>query len=267
MSLIHRQAAVAGQFYPIEAMALSSEIEYYLNNASNLEVHHPKAIIAPHAGYIYSGAIAASGYTQLQNRSTSITNIIILGPAHRVAFNGIATSSARYFDTPLGSVELNQSLIKKLSDLHFIQCHDEAHRNEHSIEVQLPFLQSILGKFTIVPLLIGDCDSNDVSTVLNLLWGGSETFIIISSDLSHFHSYDTATKNDDLTSQAILKLQPEKIHYSDACGRTPINGLLKIAQTKKLKASILDVRNSGDTAGDKTRVVGYGAYSFTEQPS
>ncbi len=265
MTLIHRRAAVAGHFYPTEATVLSAEIEQFLNNASNLELHDIKAIITPHAGYIYSGAIAASAYSQLHNRTTAITNIIILGPAHRVAFSGIATSSAQYFDTPLGSIELNRSLIEKIESLSYVQCHDEAHRDEHSIEVQLPFLQNILNKFTIVPLLVGNCDSNDVATILNLLWGESETLIIISSDLSHFNSYDIATKNDDITSQAILNLQPEKIDYSDACGRTPVKGLLKVAQTKLLKVAILDVRNSGDTAGDKTRVVGYGAYSFTEQ--
>ncbi|MFV1982357.1 MAG: AmmeMemoRadiSam system protein B [Thiohalomonadales bacterium] len=266
MSPTHRITAVAGQFYPNEPAVLQTDINQYLNEVSTLsDSVNPelKAIIVPHAGYIYSGAIAASAYNLLYKQSSTISNIILLGPAHRLSFQGIASSSVHYFDTPLGSVAVNLSLIDKIKHFSFINCIDAAHQNEHCLEVQLPFLQTVLKKFTIVPLLIGECDPNDVATILDFLWGGNETLIIISSDLSHFNNYELAKHNDNNTSQAILNLQPENIHYEDACGRTPVNGLLKIAQKKRLKVSILDVRNSGDTAGDKQRVVGYGAYSFT----
>jgi len=266
MSLTHRIAAVAGQFYPDEPAVLQTDINQYLNEVSTLsdsDNSELKAIIVPHAGYIYSGSIAASAYNRLRKQSSTISNVILLGPAHRLSFKGIASSSANYFDTPLGAVEINSSLVDKLKHFNFINCIDAAHKSEHSLEVQLPFLQIVLKYFKIVPLLIGDCDPDDVAKILEFLWGGKETLIVISSDLSHFNNYKIAIKNDNNTSQAILNLQPENIRYEDACGRTPVNGLLKIAQKKRLKVSILDVRNSGDTAGDKQRVVGYGAYSFT----
>jgi len=266
MSLSHRQAAVAGQFYPDKVAVLQSDITHYITTVVELpELNSiaPKAIIVPHAGYMYSGVIAASAYNLLQKHAATITKAIILGPAHRVSFSGIAISSANYFDTPLGSVEINQSSIDNLTKNDFIHENDAAHEHEHSIEVQLPFLQTILHNFTIVPLLIGQCDENDVASILELLWGGDETLIVISSDLSHFETYEIANKMDTKTSQAILNLQPEKIQFEDACGRTAINGLLKIAQKKNLTPYIIDVRNSGDTAGDKKRVVGYGAYSLS----
>jgi len=262
MSVTHRQAAVAGQFYPLESKVLQSEINQYLSQVSKTEAEECKAIIVPHAGYIYSGSIAASAYTKIQHHPGSISTVILLGPAHRVAFNGIAISSAKYFNTPLGDVVVNQTLNDKIAHFPFVHCNDEAHFDEHSLEVQLPFLQSTLDNFTIVPLLIGNCDSNDVATIIDYLWGGRETLIIVSSDLSHFNDYQTASKIDTNTSQAILNLDPDNIHYQDACGRIPVNALLKIAKQKKLTVKILDVRNSGDTAGDKLRVVGYGAYSF-----
>jgi len=263
MTLIHRQAAVAGQFYSDNPAVLQSDINQYLDEISCSVNFDSKAIIVPHAGYIYSGSIAASAYNALKNRTTSISNVILLGPAHRIPFKGIATSSACYFDTPIGAIEVNRSQLDTIERFDFINCNDTAHQNEHSIEVQLPFLQTVLHDFTITPLLVGDCNSNDVATLLETIWGGDETLIVISSDLSHFNNYDIATKNDNNTSQAILNLKPDNINFEDACGCTPVNGLLKIAQKKRLKVSILDVRNSGDTAGDKNRVVGYGAYSFT----
>lgn len=263
MSLLHRHAAVAGHFYPADITVLQSDINQYLNEVSSSVVQELKAIIVPHAGYIYSGSIAASAYKQLQKRSADISSVILIGPAHRVPFKGIATSSAGFFDTPLGSISLNQSLIDTIKHFDFVSTIDAAHKDEHSLEVQLPFLQSVLHNFTIVPLLVGDCNSNDVTTVLEHLWGQEETLIVVSSDLSHFNSYNIATENDLKTSDAIVNLKPENINFNDACGRTPVNGLLKVAQKKQLKVTILDVRNSGDTAGDKSRVVGYGSYSFS----
>ncbi len=267
MSVSHRNAAVAGQFYSNDPVTLQLDINQYLNNASNISnslFTVSKAYIVPHAGYIYSGDIAASAYYQLKTRSKIITTVILLGPAHQVPFKGIAYSCANYFNTPLGSISVNKSLINKIKHLNYIVCNDEAHEQEHSLEVQLPFLQTVLNNFTIVPLVIGDSNSQEVATLLEQLWGNEETIIIISSDLSHFNTYEVAQKLDKNTSKAISLLQPEKIHYKHACGSTPVNGLLEIAKKKKLKVSILDVRNSGDTAGDKSRVVGYGSYSFSE---
>ncbi len=267
MSVSHRNAAVAGQFYPSDPVMLQSDVNQYLNNASNFSKTlspAPKAYIVPHAGYIYSGEIAANAYNQLKIHPELITKVILLGPAHQVPFSGIAYSSANYFNTPLGAVPVNNSVINKIKHLNFVVCNNAAHKQEHSLEVQLPFLQTVLNKFTVVPLVIGDCSSQDVAIILEQLWGGKDTVIIISSDLSHFNTYQIAQELDKNTSKAISLLQPEKIHYHHACGRTPVNGLLRIAKKKKLKVSVLDVRNSGDTAGDKNRVVGYGSYSFTE---
>ncbi|VAW93010.1 COG1355, Predicted dioxygenase [hydrothermal vent metagenome] len=266
MTASHRNAAVAGQFYPNDSAALQSDINQYLNTVSknSQPKKNAKAYIVPHAAYIYSGGIAASAYNQLKKCSHSISNVVLLGPAHRVAFNGIAYCSAKFFNTPLGSVPVNNSIIKEIKHLNFMLCNDAAHEHEHSLEVQLPFLQTVLKKFTIIPLLVGNCNSLEVSILLEQIWGDSETLILVSSDLSHFNTYQVAKEMDNSTSKAITSLQPEKINYENACGRTPVNGLLDIAKKKNLKVSILDVCNSGDTAGDKNRVVGYGSYSFTE---
>jgi hypothetical protein len=222
----------------------------------------PKAIIAPHAGYIYSGPIAASAYLRIKPARGRITRVVLLGPAHRVGFHGLALSSADYFLTPLGRVPVDQEAVEKISRLPQVHEMDAAHAQEHSLEVHLPFLQEVLGEFNLVPLVVGDAEPGEVAEVLELLWGGSETLIVISSDLSHYHDYKTAQKLDRATSQAIEQLRPEDIQYDHACGRNPVNGLLHMARKRGLKAKTVDLRNSGDTAGTQDRVVGYGAYIF-----
>ncbi|MFC1748949.1 AmmeMemoRadiSam system protein B [Pseudomonadota bacterium] len=257
-----RPAAVAGMFYPDDAETLHQFILDNLNQCNAPPPLPPKAIISPHAGFVYSGPIAACVYRLLQNARNKIKKVVLLGPSHRVPLLGLAASNAEYFTTPLGVIPVDTDAIKKLLTLPQVKVLNEAHTMEHSLEVQLPFLQTVLDDFTLIPLVVGDANPQEVAEVLETLWGDDETLIVISSDLSHYHDYKTAQKMDRTTSEAIVNLQPEKIHHDDACGRIPITGLLTIAKQKGLKAKIVDLRNSGDTAGDKTQVVGYGAYAF-----
>ncbi len=256
-----RNPAVAGLFYPDDPRELQAMIADYLG-AARAEGSVPKAIIAPHAGYIYSGPIAASAYARLKPARGRITRVVLLGPAHRVGFHGLALSSADCFQTPLGRVTVDQEAIKKLGRLSYVHVMDAAHAQEHSLEVHLPFLQEVLGEFSLIPLVVGDAEPREVGEVLDLLWGGTETLIVISSDLSHYHDYKTAQKLDRATSQAIEQLRLEDIQYDHACGRNPVNGLLHVARRLGLRAKTIDLRNSGDTAGSSERVVGYGAYVF-----
>ena len=256
-----RNPAVAGLFYPDDPRELRGMVTDYLGAASAAGTV-PKAIIAPHAGYVYSGPIAASAYARLKPARGRITRVVLLGPAHRVGFHGLAFPSADYFQTPLGRLAVDQEAIKRISALHQVRMMDVAHAQEHSLEVHLPFLQEVLGEFLLVPLVVGDADAREVGEVLDLLWGGPETLIVVSSDLSHYHDYQTAQKLDRATSQAIEQLRPEDIDYDHACGRNPVNGLLYVARRLGLKAKTIDLRNSGDTAGSRDQVVGYGAYVF-----
>jgi AmmeMemoRadiSam system protein B len=259
-----RPPAVAGMFYPADHQQLHDNITQYLNAArsSHTDEQVPKAIIAPHAGYVYSGPVAASAYARLIPARDKIHRVILLGPSHRVPFRGLATSSADVFTTPLGLISLDRTAIDGLADLPQVKCLDEAHNQEHSLEVHLPFLQEALDDFQLVPLVVGDASPAEVAEVLERLWGGPETLIVISSDLSHYHDYETAKRMDRQTSDAIEKLKSEAIHSEDACGCVPLTGLLTLARKRGLHASTIDLRNSGDTAGPKDRVVGYGAYVF-----
>jgi hypothetical protein len=256
-----RNPAVAGLFYPDDPRELHALVSGYLA-AVPASGGVPKAIIAPHAGYIYSGPIAASAYARIQPARGRITRVVLLGPAHRVGFHGLALSSADCFQTPLGRITVDQEAVKKISRLPQVQVMDAAHAQEHSLEVHLPFLQEVLGEFSLVPLVVGDAAPGEVAEVLEALWGGPETLIVISSDLSHYHDYKTAQRLDRATSQAIEQLRLEDIQYDHACGRNPVSGLLHVARKRGLKAKTIDLRNSGDTAGTPDRVVGYGAYIF-----
>jgi AmmeMemoRadiSam system protein B len=256
-----RNPAVAGLFYPDDPRELHALVSGYLA-AVPASGGVPKAIIAPHAGYIYSGPIAASAYARIQPARGRITRVVLLGPAHRVGFHGLALSSADCFQTPLGRVTVDQEAVKKISCLPQVHVMDAAHAQEHSLEVHLPFLQEVLGEFSLVPLVVGDAAPGEVAEVLEALWGGPETLIVISSDLSHYHDYKTAQRLDRATSQAIEQLRLEDIQYDHACGRNPVSGLLQVARQHGLKAKTIDLRNSGDTAGSHDQVVGYGAYIF-----
>ncbi len=256
-----RRPAVAGMFYPDDPHELHDMLQGFLGETRPAE-KAPKAIIAPHAGYIYSGSIAATAYARLALDRDSITRIVLLGPSHRVPFRGLALSSAESFLTPLGEVPLDPGASDALADLPQVSVLDEAHATEHSLEVHVPFLQEILDVFTLIPLVVGEASTREVSEVLERLWGGPETRFVISSDLSHYHDYQTARRLDQATSEAIETLRPEDIGYEDACGRNPVKGLLDVARKHGLKCKTLDLRNSGDTAGPRNQVVGYGAYVF-----
>ncbi|MGM0592940.1 MAG: AmmeMemoRadiSam system protein B [Pseudomonadota bacterium] len=260
MSIV-REPAVAGMFYPDDPAKLQQMVAGFLAEADvPAAAPPPKAIIAPHAGYPYSGPVAASVYARLRPIRDKIRRVVLLGPSHRVGFLGLATSSADAFRTPLGEVPLDSTAIAQVSALPQVHELDQAHMLEHSLEVQLPFLQETLGEFSLVPLVVGDASADEVAEVLEQLWGGEETLIVISSDLSHYHDYETARSMDSATSEAIEQLRPDAIGYECACGRNPVNGLLRVAKRKHLHAETLDLRSSGDTAGPRDQVVGYGAY-------
>ena len=263
-----RQPAVAGMFYPAGREQLHKDVQTYLKG---ITIPHadpvPKAIIAPHAGYVYSGPVAASAYARLLPARDRIHRVVLLGPSHRVPFRGLATSSADAFTTPLGSISLDHAAIQKLAVLPQVHSLDQAHTLEHSLEVHLPFLQEVLDDFQLVPLVVGDASPAEVAEVLETLWGGPETLIVISSDLSHYHDYANAKRMDRRTSDAIEGLRAEAIHSEDACGCVPVSGLLYLAREHGLHASTVDLRNSFDTAGNnaggsREQVVGYGAYVF-----
>jgi len=257
--MLTRKPAVAGVFYPADPKNLESMLAGFLEEA-DCSTKSPKVIIAPHAGYIYSGPIAASAYVRLQVVRDQISKVVLIGPSHRVAFQGLALSGADYFSTPLGDIELDKPLIESLLSLPFVGYLEQAHAMEHSLEVHLPFLQTMLADFKLIPLVAGDASPDQVSQVLELLWGGDETLIVVSSDLSHYHDYASAQRLDRRTSDKIEHLQYQDISSESACGKVPVSGLLKLLNKKALSIKTIDLRNSGDTAGDKQRVVGYGAY-------
>ncbi len=256
-----RAPAVAGSFYPGDRLELTAVVNGFLA-ACRSNAPAPKAIIAPHAGYIYSGPIAASAYARVANARDTITRVILLGPSHRVPLRGLAVSSAEAFATPLGQVSVDLAALARIKHLPQVSISDEAHRQEHSLEVHLPFLQVALADFSLVPLVVGDATAQEVEEVLEILWGGPETLIVVSSDLSHYHDYRTAQRLDQATSAAITALRPEDIDYEQACGRNPILGLLAAARRHGMHGETIDLRNSGDTAGPRDQVVGYGAYVF-----
>ncbi len=260
-----RRPAVAGSFYPNDPAELREMIRGFLKQAKPSGVA-PKAVIAPHAGYIYSGPIAASAYAQIAPARRKIRRVVLLGPSHRVPFCGLAATRADAFATPLGNIPIDKSAFDQIKDLPQVAVIDSAHAREHSLEVHLPFLQEVLGDFRLAPLAVGDATAEEVADVLEELWGGPETLIVISSDLSHYHDYRTAGMMDRAASKAIESLRPEEIDCEQACGRIPISGLLVAAKRHGLCAHTLDLRNSGDTAGPRDEVVGYGAWAFAEKP-
>ena len=261
-----RAPAVAGTFYPADAAQLQRELRALLSAVpATIEKPAPKALIVPHAGYMYSGPIAAQAYARLASVAGRIKRVVLLGPAHRVAVRGLALPDVLRLATPLGEVALDQDAIRTLDGLPQVVISNPTHALEHSLEVQLPFLQTVLGEFQLVPLVVGHATAEDVAEVLERLWGGPETLIVISSDLSHFLPYDIGRQVDAESVRHILHLDAN-LNHEQACGATPVNGLLTLARRMGLRAELLDVRNSGDTAGDKSRVVGYASVAFYEAP-
>ena len=261
--MIHiRPAAVAGMFYPGDPIELRRTVADLLANARPSEpMRAVKALIVPHAGYIYSGPVAASAYGQLGVLRGRIRRVVLLGPTHRVYVRGLALPEADRFATPLGEIPLDREGMQSLAGLPQVTQSAAAHQMEHSLEVQLPFLQQVLGDFRLLPLAVGEATADEVAEVLEQVWGGEETLIVISSDLSHFLPDALARKVDGGTVDAILALNAH-INHEQACGATPVNGLLLAARRHGLQPVVLDVRNSSDTAGDPERVVGYAAFAF-----
>ena len=260
-----RQPAVAGLFYPSNADQLASDISQFLLASHPLDkLPPPKAFIVPHAGYAYSGSVAAEAYAQLNSYRRHIKQVIILGPAHRVALQGLAIMDVQYFRTPLGDIAQDNRLCEELLELPQVNVLDQAHWQEHSLEVQLPFLQTVLEDFSVVALAVGDSTASEIEQVLNKVWGGPETLIVISSDLSHYKDYQTATYVDRSTCEAIEKLDIEHIDYQQACGCVGVKGLLRAARRRDMQVTTLALCNSGDRGGDKEHVVGYGSWAFSE---
>jgi len=262
-----RKPAVAGTFYPSDPTELKSYIISVLKEGNPPEWGPGRAYIVPHAGYIYSAPIAAHAYRYIQREilehQKQIETVVILGPAHTLAFSGIALPQADLWQTPLGTVPVDTKKVMTLSQLPFVQKLDAAHQDEHCLEVQVPFLQHLLKNFKLIPAVVGQASEVDVAHFISQVWD-EKTLILISSDLSHYLDYPSARQFDLQTSEAILNLQSEKIQHAGACGRIPIQGMLEFSKSNHLKPHLLDMRSSGDTAGDKDRVVGYGAYVFTK---
>ncbi|MEA3639528.1 MAG: AmmeMemoRadiSam system protein B [Lamprobacter sp.] len=259
--------AVAGLFYTADPQQLSADVRGFVAEgvarAGDKRLQRAKAIIVPHAGYVYSGAIAGSAYAAIAEQAAQIKRVLILGPPHRIPVRGIAISGASAFETPLGQVPIDEEVVERLiADYPQVSRHDQAFNGEHCIEVQLPFLQVLLEHFSIVPMLVGEIDAQQVAEILEPFWAQDESLILISSDLSHYLDDATGQALDARTSESILNLQPERIGSEQACGRHAIAGLLQLAKRHQGKARLLDLRNSGDTAGPRDRVVGYGAYAF-----
>jgi len=253
-----RPTAVSGLFYPEQANMLESEVRDFLAGKTQTVNGQPKAIIVPHAGYIYSGAVAASAYQYVQAFKNSFTKVLLLGPSHRVAFSGIATPGCEYFSSPLGNTKLDVAALHKLEQLPFVERFPQAHAAEHSLEVLLPFLQITLRDFELVPLVVCDASAASVKYVIDTLWH-ENTLVIVSSDLSHFLDYEHAKAKDRETSH-LIETHYAKLEGDQACGCRPINGLLEFCSENKLDVTTIDMCNSGDVTGDRERVVGYGAY-------
>jgi MEMO1 family protein len=258
-----RPPAVAGLFYPEDARDLADEVAAHLDATEETaqQPGFPKAVIVPHAGYVYSGPVAASAYDLLRPARGIVKRVVLLGPCHRVPVRGLALPQASAFATPLGRIPLDAEAVSAIRELPQVLESAATHAEEHALEVQLPFLQRVLGEFSLVPLVVGDADPEEVAEVLDRLWGGPETLLVISSDLSHYHPYESAQAIDRATVRAILGLDAG-ISHEQACGATPVAGLLIAARRRGLSPRLLDCRNSGDTAGDKRRVVGYASFAL-----
>lgn len=255
-----RPAAVAGLFYPEDARELRGAVATYLRDAS-APTRTPKVLIVPHAGYIYSGPVAGKAYALLGAAARALRRVVLLGPSHRTWFRGLALPSVEAFETPLGVIPIEQSATEKLRRLPGVVVSDQPHALEHSLEVQLPFIQHLAPGAAIVPIVVGEATPAEVAAVIDAAWGGDETLIVASSDLSHYNSYATAQAMDAETARAILQGR-EDLEGHQACGCVVLNGLARALRKRDLHGELLDLRNSGDTAGDKQRVVGYGAFGF-----
>lgn len=259
--MIVRQPAVAGQFYEADRDRLLAQVLALLEQAQPPTLPAPKVLIVPHAGYMYSGGIAALAYQQLLGRGCDYQRAVLFGPAHRVALQGMALPSAQVFRTPLGDIALDRDEIDRVAHLPGFCISDEAHALEHSLEVQLPFLQTLLPNITLVPVVVGHCDANTVASGIEALWGGPETLLIFSTDLSHFHGYEDAARLDGHTCQRLLARRGD-LDGQNACGSYALNGLMHSPAAVDLEMKQLGLCNSGDTGAGRQRVVGYAAFTL-----
>ena len=258
-----RPPAIAGTFYPADPEALAGMVDRFLADARD-DGLSPKALIAPHAGLVYSGPIAGNAYRSVARRAREITRVVLLGPPHRVAVPKFCVPAATAVRTPLGDVPIDADGIATALKLSGVEQSDAPHAEEHSLEVHLPFLQRVLGEFSLVPVIVGGPSPQETDALLAALWGGPETLVVISSDLSHYHTYDGANRRDQAFRRHVETLALENIEDEQACGRYPVKGLLNRARALDLRVTTLDVRNSGDTAGreNRDRVVGYGSWAL-----
>jgi AmmeMemoRadiSam system protein B len=257
-----RPPAVAGSFYPRDPQRLRDDVARLLAGVAHEATTAPQALIAPHAGYAYSGAVAAAAFAGLRDGGPRIRRVVVIGPAHYVPVRGVAVPTAEAFDTPLGRVPVDRAAFAALAGFACVTADDRAHTPEHALEVELPFLQTVLGDFSLVPLLVGDARPQQVADVLARLWEGEATLIVVSSDLSHFLDYDAAHRRDAATAAAIERHDWAHLGPSDACGFLAVAGLLIEARRRGFSARRLALCNSGDTAGARDSVVGYGAWRF-----
>jgi len=256
-----RPAAVAGRFYPGREATLRQTVRSLLDSASPSSTAPPRAVIAPHAGYVYSGPIAASAFSTVASVRDRARRILLLGPSHFVPVRGLALSRARAFSTPLGEVAVDVDACASAAEHPAVGWMDAAHAREHSLEVELPFLQEALDEVTLVPVVVGEARPSDVAEVIGELWT-DETLVVVSTDLSHFLPYEEAVRTDSTTAENVERCDFERIGPAEACGCRSLAGLLFLARERGLTVERLDVRNSGDTAGERGRVVGYGAFSI-----
>lgn len=258
-----RPAAVSGTFYPATPDELLRAVDSYLNVDFAPEEPLPKALIVPHAGYVYSGPTAGAAYARLKPLRGRVRRVVLVGPSHRVWLDGLATSSADAFATPLGIVPIDEDLRNRALVLPQVRIGDRAHAAEHSLEVQLPFLQRALGEISILPLLVGDAGTDDVAEVLERVWVEAHSLLVVSSDLSHYHDYETARRLDARTVAALVDKDVDAITDDAACGARPVRGLLQAVKQRGLDVRLLDIRSSGDTGGDRESVVGYAALAIS----
>ncbi len=259
-----RQPAAAGSFYPEASAELAATVDALLEAASAPVLGRPKGLIVPHAGYVYSGPIAASAYAALKTMNPKPTRVVLLGPSHHVGFSGLALPGVDALQTPLGVVQLDRDVVQALVERMGVLQSPMAHAREHSLEVQLPFLQRVLGEFQIVPLVVGRATVDEMAAVIEFLWGGAETLFVVSTDLSHYLPYREAVAADAKTVERIVGYELNQIDPDCACGACPLRGFLAAAAEHRLKVVPLDIRNSADTAGSKDRVVGYGSFALVE---
>lgn len=261
-----RSAAVAGVFYPGDPGELRAQVEALLAGAEAPAdgERAPKALIAPHAGYVYSGPVAATAFRRLAPAVGAIRRVVLLGPSHRIPFRGLGLAGADAFATPLGPVPVDGELTARAAAFPVVSERPDAHAGEHALEVELPFLQVLFGEFSLLPLVVGEASGDEVAEVLEAVWGGPETAVVVSSDLSHYLPYDEARRVDAETARAIVALEGP-VPTPRACGARPISGLLVAARRRRMEGTLLDLRSSGDTAGGRREVVGYGAFAFHEE--